>query len=77
MFTFDIKSNHSVTKFGLFNPWLFLGGVLSAVSGGILSTFTVGTSSSMINGILAMSGMGMALLIQTVSATSTIIILIN
>jgi len=62
-----ILTDSSVTKFGLFNPWLFLGAILAAVAGGIFTTFDLHTTNAMINGIQVMGEMGLALLLQTVS----------
>jgi hypothetical protein len=59
-----------VTKFGYFNPWLFLGSGLLAIGGGVLSTFDIHTTSSMINGIQVLVGMGSSIVIQMVSNSS-------
>lgn len=61
----SIVSGGLITKFGLFNPWLFLGAILCSVAGGILSTFNVDTGDAMINGIQIMGGVGGALIMQT------------
>jgi len=53
-----------VTKYGHLNPWLFLGSILVAISGGLVSTFTIRTSSPMINGVQVIGGFGAALMIQ-------------
>lgn len=54
----SIVAGGLVTKFGHFNPWLFVGAVFVAVSGGVISSWTVDTHSPMINGILTLGGMG-------------------
>ena len=54
------KLTHTVTILGYFNPWLFFGNAMLAISAGIFTTFDIHTSSHMINGIQVMAGMGMA-----------------
>jgi hypothetical protein len=56
----------AVTKFGHFNPYLFLGTVFVAVTGGAISTWKVDTGNAMINGIQVLGGLGAACVIQTV-----------
>lgn len=60
----SIVAGGLVTKFGHFNPWLFVGAVFVAVSGGVISSWTVDTHSPMINGILTLGGMGSSCVIQ-------------
>lgn len=55
----------TVTKYGHYNPWLFAGGAMMAIAGGIFSTWTIHTSSAMINGIQILGGAGSACVIQT------------
>jgi len=61
----SIISGGLITKFGLFNPWLFVGAILCSIAGGILSTFKVDTRNAMINGVQIMGGIGATLTIQT------------
>lgn len=70
-FIFCIGAGHitdmsKVSKFGLYNPWLFLGTALTAISGGIFATFKTDTGNGMIDGILVLSGLGFALVTQMV-----------
>ncbi|KAL5319710.1 hypothetical protein ACEPPN_012766 [Leptodophora sp. 'Broadleaf-Isolate-01'] len=53
-----------VTAYGHFNPWLFFGCILVAISGGIFSTFDLQTGNSMINGIQVLGGIGSSCVIQ-------------
>ncbi|KAL2068221.1 hypothetical protein VTL71DRAFT_16319 [Oculimacula yallundae] len=53
-----------VTAYGHFNPWLFFGCILMAVSGGIFSTFDLQTGNGMINGIQVLAGIGSSCVIQ-------------
>ena len=61
-----------VTKFGYSNPWLFLSGSLTAVSGGMLSTFKTTTGNVKIDGILVLCGSGAALATQMVCSPSSL-----
>lgn len=56
----------TVTKFGHYNPWLFIGTAMVAVGGGVFSTFKVDTGDGMINGIQVLAGLGTACVIQMV-----------
>jgi hypothetical protein len=59
-------ADHKVTKYGHYNPWIFLGATLTAISGGVFATFKTTTGNNMINGILVMSGFGASIIIQMV-----------
>ncbi|PVH78622.1 MFS general substrate transporter [Cadophora sp. DSE1049] len=53
-----------VTMYGHFNPWLFFGTSILAISGGIFSTFDLETGNNMINGIQVLGGIGSSCVIQ-------------
>ena len=55
-----------VTKYGHYNPWLFIGTAMVAISGGLFSTFKVDTANPMINGVQVLSGLGIACALQMV-----------
>lgn len=57
---------NAVTKYGHYNPWLFIGTAMLAISGGIFSTFKVHTGDPLINGIQVLGGLGTACVIQMV-----------
>ncbi len=56
----------TVTEFGPFNPYLFLGAAFVAITGGIVSNRKVVTGDSMIDGIQVLGGLGAACVIQMV-----------
>lgn len=58
------KLTESVTKFGHFNPWIFLGTALVSIAGGVQSTWKITTSDANINGIQVMGGAGSAMVIS-------------
>lgn len=55
--------------YGHFNPWLFFGTSILAISGGIFSTFDLDTGNGMINGIQVLGGIGSSCVIQMVPPT--------
>lgn len=55
-----------VTKFGYYNPWLFIGAIMVAVAGGVFTTWDLTTTTAMITGIQVLGGMGAACMIQMV-----------
>jgi hypothetical protein len=55
-----------VTKFGYYNPFMFLGPACVAVAGGIWTTWDVHETNAMINGLQVLAGVGAANVIQTV-----------
>lgn len=55
-----------VTKYGHYNPWLFIGTTMVAIAGGLFSTFKVNTGNSMINGVQVLGGLGSACAVQMV-----------
>jgi hypothetical protein len=55
-----------VTKFGSYNPFLFLGTICVAVAGGVFTTWNVDEGNAMINGLQILAGVGAACVIQTV-----------
>ena len=55
-----------VTKYGHYNPWLFIGTAMVAIAGGLFSTFKVDTGNPMINGVQVLGGLGSACVIQMV-----------
>jgi hypothetical protein len=59
-------SDSAVTKFGHFNPYLFLGTVCVAITGGMISTWKVDTGHALIDGIQVLGGLGAANVIQMV-----------
>ncbi|KAE8450205.1 hypothetical protein EG329_006986 [Mollisiaceae sp. DMI_Dod_QoI] len=63
-FVMSILAGALVTKFGHFNPWLFFGTALVAITCGLFSTFKVDTGNAMINGTQVLGGFGAANVIQ-------------
>jgi hypothetical protein len=55
-----------VTKYGHYNPWLFIGAAMVTIAGGLFSTFKVNTGNPMINGVQVLGGLGGACVIQMV-----------
>jgi len=69
-FVMSIVSGVAVTQFGYYNPWLFIGSALAAISSGIFSSFKSDESTAMIIGIQILIGVGVPLLIQMVCQVS-------
>ena len=67
MFQFVQKLTAPVTKYGYFNPWIWVGTAFITIGGGVLTTFDVQTTTHMINGIQVLAGLGSAAVIQMVS----------
>lgn len=69
-FVMSILSGALVSRFGYYNPWLFLGSTLIGLGGGILATWKVDASNEMIIGIQVLAGLGAPLLVQMVRPSS-------
>lgn len=69
----SIVSGGLVTQLGYYNPWLFLGSAIAAISSGIFTTWKIDASNSMIIGIQILAGAGSPLLIQMVCTPSILL----
>ncbi|EPE34572.1 MFS general substrate transporter [Glarea lozoyensis ATCC 20868] len=60
-----IAAGGLITRFGSYNPFLFLGTACVSVAGGVFITWNVDEGNAMINGLQILAGVGAACVIQT------------
>ncbi|KAJ5716557.1 hypothetical protein N7493_008468 [Penicillium malachiteum] len=65
MVCFGLLNGAMMMKFGLYMPWYLLGGILTSIGGGLMSTVDELTPISRIYGYCALIGIGSGLFIQT------------
>ncbi|KAJ6007479.1 hypothetical protein N7540_011455 [Penicillium herquei] len=65
MVFFGLLNGAMMMKFGLYMPWYLVGGILTSVGGGLMSTVDELTPISRIYGYCALIGIGSGLFIQT------------
>ncbi|KAJ5222075.1 uncharacterized protein N7469_010962 [Penicillium citrinum] len=60
-----LANGAAMTKLGYYMPWYLVGGMLTAIGGGLMTTVTEHTSTERIHGYSALIGVGAGMYIQT------------
>ncbi|OQE23756.1 hypothetical protein PENSTE_c008G04708 [Penicillium steckii] len=60
-----LANGAAMTKLGYYMPWYLVGGMLTAIGGGLMTTVTEHTSTPRIHGYSALIGIGAGMYIQT------------